>query len=181
MKQKIQIQYYHTKVGELLLGAFKDQLCICDWRYRKKRDAVDSRIKKVLHAEFEEKDSKVLQHTRQQLDEYFGGTRTTFNLPTLLVGSDFQKSVWDALQTIPYGEKRSYLELSHLLGNAKAVRAVAAANGANAIAIIVPCHRIVGSGGKLVGYAGGLKAKQQLLHLESLKTQYKLDLFSELK
>lgn len=180
MKGKIQIQYFKTKVGELILGTFDGQLCICDFRYRKMRNGVDKRIMKALNADFEEAESEVLNTAKKQLDAYFEGTRTTFDLPKRLIGSDFQKSVWNALCTIPYGEKRSYLELSHQLGNVKAIRAVAAANGANALAIIIPCHRVVGSDGKLVGYAGGLKAKQHLLNLESSKSEYKIDLFNTL-
>ncbi|HIP27800.1 MAG TPA: methylated-DNA--[protein]-cysteine S-methyltransferase, partial [Sulfurovum sp.] len=87
--------------------------------------------------------------------------------PLLMVGTDFQRSVWDGLIKIPYGTTASYLELSKNIDNEKAVRAVASANGANAISILIPCHRIIGSNGDLVGYAGGLSAKKKLLELES--------------
>jgi methylated-DNA-[protein]-cysteine S-methyltransferase len=100
------------------------------------------------------------------LDEYFRAERKRFELPLLLVGSDFQKRVWDALLGVAYGETSSYLGLAEKVGNKSAVRAVASANGANAISIIVPCHRIIGSKGELVGYAGGLRAKERLLALE---------------
>jgi methylated-DNA-[protein]-cysteine S-methyltransferase len=150
-----------------VLGAFNDKLCLCDWRYRKMRSVVDGRISRGLNAEFIEVDSPVLQEAKQQLDEYFGLERKEFELPLLCVGTDFQKRVWDALVKVEYGKTSSYLELAEAMGNRHAVRAVASANGANAIAIIVPCHRIIGSKGELVGYAGGLKAKERLLALES--------------
>jgi methylated-DNA-[protein]-cysteine S-methyltransferase len=102
-----------------------------------------------------------------QLKAYFSGTRKIFNIPLLMVGTEFQKSVWEGLIKIPYGTTTSYLELSKNIGNEKAVRAVASANGANAISILIPCHRIIGSDGSLVGYAGGLPAKKKLLTLEN--------------
>ena len=105
--------------------------------------------------------------TRAQLDEYFLAKRSEFNIPLLMLGTTFQKSVWNALLRIGYGKTASYLELSKIIGNEKAVRAVANANGANAIAIIIPCHRIIGSDGSLTGYAGGLALKKKLLELEN--------------
>ena len=101
-----------------------------------------------------------------QLAEYFAGRRTEFTVPLALRGTDFQLSVWQVLQTIPAGETRSYGEVAALIGNAKASRAVGMANNRNPVAIIVPCHRVIGSDGGLTGYAGGLPIKQQLLELE---------------
>jgi methylated-DNA-[protein]-cysteine S-methyltransferase len=150
-----------------VIGAFNDKLCLCDWRYRKMRSVVDARISRGLNAEFIESDAPVLSETKRQLDEYFRAERKQFELPLLMVGSDFQKRVWNELSNVAYGDTASYLMLSERMGNKNAVRAVASANGANAIAIIVPCHRIIGSNGELVGYAGGLKAKEKLLALES--------------
>lgn len=148
------------------MGSFNEKLCLLDFRYRKMRGAVDKRIKQGLQAEFVDRDDSVLQAARSQLDEYLAGNRMGFDLPLLLVGSDFQQSVWRALIEVPYGETSSYLQLSQRINNVKAVRAVASANGANAIAIIVPCHRIIGSNGDLVGYGGGLPLKKRLLTLE---------------
>jgi len=153
-------------VGELILGSFDNQLCMADWRYRKMRKSIDARLQKGLNAEYIQEDTVVLQQTRQQLDEYFNRKRQSFDIPLLMVGTDFQKQVWQGLMDIPYGTTCSYLELSKNIGNEKAVRAVASANGANAISIVVPCHRIIGSDGSLTGYAGGLPAKKKLLHLE---------------
>ncbi len=102
----------------------------------------------------------------EQLTEYFAGERTEFSVPLALHGTDFQLRVWKLLQRIPFGSTRSYAELADELGNPAAVRAVAAANGRNPVSIIVPCHRVIGSDGTLVGYAGGLERKRFLLELE---------------
>jgi methylated-DNA-[protein]-cysteine S-methyltransferase len=164
--ENIHLHYYQSPVGELVLGDFNNQLCLCDWRYRKMRSEVDSRILKGLQAEFEEGLTPLLAETLNQLESYFDKKLTTFDLPLLLVGTDFQQTVWKALQQIDYGKTQSYLGLSKQLNNPKAIRAVASANGANAISIIIPCHRIVGSNQELVGYAGGLSTKKKLLALE---------------
>ena len=163
---EINIQYFNTPVGEVILGAFKDKLCMADWRYRNMRKRIDKRLQQGLRAEYVEQDSPVLEQTRIQLNEYFHRARKTFDIPLLMAGTDFQKQVWQGLVDIPYGSTASYLELSQSIGNEKAVRAVASANGANAISIMIPCHRIIGSDGSLVGYAGGLAAKKKLLLLE---------------
>ncbi len=101
-----------------------------------------------------------------QLKEYFAGTRKEFDVPLDLEGTDFQKRVWEELRKIPYGKTISYKSLSEKLGDVKAIRAVGKANGQNPIAIIIPCHRVIGANGSLVGYAGGLAIKEKLLHLE---------------
>ena len=102
-----------------------------------------------------------------QLQEYFCGKRKTFDFNYELQGTDFQKKVWNALRDIPYGETRTYKDIAIAIGNPKAYRAVGLANNKNPITIVVPCHRVIGSSGKLVGYAGGLEMKQKLLHLEN--------------
>ncbi len=162
----INVQYYKTKIGELILGSFEGELCLLDFKYRRMRTTVDKRIKQGLNAEFIEGDDELLETTRQELDEYLAGKRKAFDIPLLTVGTDFQKSVWNALMKVPYGATSTYAELAEAIGNKQAVRAVAAANGANAIGIIIPCHRIIGSGGELVGYGGGLPVKKRLLKLE---------------
>jgi len=165
MKQ-VSVQYHKTRVGEMILGSFEGNLCLLDFRYRKMRTAIDNRIKSGLNTEFILRDDEILGETRKQLDEYLSGNRTFFNIPVLMVGTDFQKSVWNALLKVPYGKTASYLDLAKTIDNEKSVRAVAGANGANAIAIIIPCHRIIGNNGELVGYGGGLAVKKQLLDLE---------------
>lgn len=163
---QINIQYYKTSYGELVLGSFDEKLCMCDWRYRKIRTTIDDRLNKSLQTTFLEKDNEILKNTREQLDEYFNYKRKYFDIPLLMVGTEFQKSIWDALIQIPFGTTSSYLNLAEKITNKKAVRAVANANGANAISIFIPCHRVIGCKGELVGYAGGLQAKRKLLKLE---------------
>ena len=173
----IKIQYFKTSYGELVLGSYNNELCICDWRYRKMRTSIDNRIKKGLDSDFIEETSEIIEECKNQLTEYFEGKRESFDIPLLLIGTDFQKRVWEALIQVPYSTTSSYLELSKKMGDAKAVRAVATANGANAIAIIIPCHRIIGSDGSLVGYAGGLSTKKKLLDLEGALNKNQLSLF----
>lgn len=105
----------------------------------------------------------ILQLAIAQLNDYFAGTRVTFDVPLSFEGTAFQKTVWQALLTIPHGETRSYAQIAEQISNPKAVRAVGAANGKNPISIIAPCHRVVGSNGTLTGFAGGLQAKAWLL------------------
>jgi methylated-DNA-[protein]-cysteine S-methyltransferase len=113
-----------------------------------------------------ERDDELLADARRQLTEYFAGERTTFDLPLRPAGAPFQRRVWEALLRIPYGETASYGELARGLGHPTAARGVGAANGRNPIAIVVPCHRVIGSNGSLTGYAGGLECKRALLDLE---------------
>lgn len=167
MSSPIHIQYFDSPYGELVLGAHDGKLCLCDWRYRKKRAAIDARIQTALQVPFLEQDDALLQQTRSQLKEYFQGQRKQFDIELLMLGSDFQQRVWKALLTIPFGQSTSYLQLAQTIGQANAVRAVASANGANAISILIPCHRVIGGDGRLISYAGGLRAKEQLLRLES--------------
>ena len=163
---QINIQYYKTKYAEFILGSFKNKLCLLDFKYRKMRTTVDNRLKKGFEAEFIEQDDEILKETRKQLDEYFDMTRKEFNIPIITVGTDFQKSVWEALLKVPYGTTSTYLQLAKDIDNEKAVRAVASANGANSMGLIIPCHRIIGSNGELTGYGGGLPLKKRLLKLE---------------
>jgi methylated-DNA-[protein]-cysteine S-methyltransferase len=114
----------------------------------------------------EQDDHAVLIQAERQLDEYFTGWRKNFSIPLDMRGTHFQRSVWDALLAIPFGETRTYGQLAKQLGNPQAARAVGAANGRNPISIIVPCHRVIGSSGRLTGFAGGLDAKERLLNLE---------------
>lgn len=160
-------QYYKTPFGELKIASSGSSLCMCDWRYRKMREQIDQRITKKSGNEFKEGNSDVIEETKRQLQEYFARERRDFDIPLLLGGSPFQQRVWEELLKIPYGQTETYLGLSLRLGDPKAIRAVAGANGANAISIIVPCHRIVGSNGEMVGYAGGMTAKRKLLELEN--------------
>ena len=171
----INIQFYKTRIGEFILGSTNQKLCLLNYRHKKNRQRIDNRIQKGLMANYIEKDDDVLAQTRTQLDEYLCGNRHEFSIPLQMVGSDFQKSVWNALLEVPYGTTTSYLNIAKKINHEKAVRAVANANGANSISIIIPCHRIIGTNGKLVGYAGGLPTKEKLLMLEKQDDLFNLN------
>ena len=151
--------YMDSPVGALKLVAYDQALVAVMWD---NEDHKRVRLAKPL----EDHQHPMLQRVKKQLEEYFVGQRQQFDLPLDFQGTDFQQQVWKALLTIPYGETRSYKEIALQIGNEKAVRAVGAANGKNPISIIAPCHRVIGSGGALVGFAGGLDKKQILLSLE---------------
>ena len=157
---------YASPYGQMVLGEYKGRICLCDWRYRKMRSAIDQRLSVILQAGFQKNETDLLQQCIGQLEQYFKGQRKSFDLPMQMLGTDFQKSVWKRLQQIPYGRTLSYIELARELDNEDAVRAVAAANGANALALLIPCHRVVGKNGSMTGYAGGIRVKKQLLELE---------------
>ena len=163
---QINVQYHKTKIGELIIGSFEDKLCLLDYRYRRMRNTVDKRVQKGLHAVFIEQDDALIENTKKQLSEYLDSKRRRFDIPLLMVGSEFQMSVWNALINIPYGSISTYLQLAKDLKMESSTRAIASANGANPIAILIPCHRILGSDGNLVGYGGGLPIKKRLLKLE---------------
>lgn len=148
-----------SPVGDLTLVASDKGLVAILWE----NDSPD-RVK--LGAVEEDAGHPLLEATEAQLREYFAGTRTRFDLPLDFRGTDFQKSVWAELLAIPFGETRSYGEIAMKLGRPTASRAVGAANGRNPISIVAPCHRVIGSTGKLTGFAGGLAAKEYLLGLE---------------
>lgn len=148
-----------SPVGRLKLVASKKGLVAILWE--------NDKPKRVpLRELLEDGGQRVLVETERQLREYFAGKRRCFNLPLDMRGTAFQRGVWEALLGIPFGETRSYGELAKQLGNPDASRAVGAANGRNPISIVVPCHRVVGSSGKLTGFAGGLETKARLLELE---------------
>ena len=168
MKNIIQISRYSAPCGEMILGAYEDKLCLCNWVTEKHPGRVKKRLQTFLKADYVEASSATIQEAVRQLDEYFREERRTFDVPLLFVGTDFQKQVWRQLLEIPYGHTVSYGEMAQQLGKPSAVRAVANANGANAISIFAPCHRVIGSNHSLTGYGGGLEAKRFLLRLEGL-------------
>lgn len=118
-------------------------------------------------AEIIEEKTELLDQAVRELEEYFAGKRKEFELPLYMEGTEFQKKVWNALLQIPYGETRSYGEIAQMIGNRKACRAVGMANNRNSLMILVPCHRVIGADGSLVGYGGGLHIKEKLLALEA--------------
>jgi methylated-DNA-[protein]-cysteine S-methyltransferase len=147
-------------VGKLKLVASPNALVAVLWE-KEPPDRVKLEPMKVAPQQ------PILVETERQLSQYFLGLRTEFDLPIEPNGSSFQKKVWRALREIPFGETRSYLDLASAVGSPKACRAVGAANGKNPLAIIVPCHRVVGASGALTGFAGGLEAKAKLLAFEA--------------
>ena len=166
MSDSIHVRTWRGPLAEFVIGAYQGQLCLLDYRYRRLRQRVDQRVQRNLGASFLEADDPVSDATIAQLEEYGRGERQQFELPLRLAGSEFQQAVWQALMAVPYGGTASYGELAERLGQPQAVRAVANANGANALALVVPCHRIIGRRGELVGYGGGLELKRRLLRLE---------------
>lgn len=146
------VYFYETPVGKLCIGA--EDGCITHVAWEK------------IPREYILEETELILQCKMQLDEYFSGERTAFDLPLAPKGTDFQKKVWNALREIPYGETRTYGEIAAAIGNPKAARAVGMANNRNPIGIIIPCHRVVGVNGKLVGYAGGVEKKEWLLTLE---------------
>ena len=144
--------FYDTPVGRLCIGEENGSITRVTWTQ--------------LPKNYLQEETALILKCKNQLDEYFIGERKSFDLPLAPKGTEFQKKVWDALKEISYGETRTYGEIAETVGNPKAARAVGMANNRNPIAIIVPCHRVVGANGKLVGYAGGMEQKGKLLHLE---------------
>ena len=148
-----------SPVGKLILVASDSGLAAILWE----NDDPD-RVR--LGSIMEDPGHPVLISAERQLAEYFAGERKRFDLPLDFNGTEFQKQVWSALLTIPFGETRSYAEIARMIGRPAACRAVGAANGKNPISIVAPCHRVIGANGTLTGFAGGLKAKEYLLQLE---------------
>ena len=144
---------YQTDIGEITIGANANSIT-----YLKTYD--------VFSGEF--KETELIQDAYLQLVGYLSGKLHSFDLPIETTGTDFRKQVWRATGQIPYGQTLSYKELAQKIGNPKAIRAVGAANGKNPIYIIIPCHRVIGSNGKLIGYAGGLDIKEKLLKIEGV-------------
>jgi methylated-DNA-[protein]-cysteine S-methyltransferase len=158
----------NSPVGQLKLVANGDRLAAILWEHDKPNRV---RLGELVEAN----DRPVLIETERQLNEYFAGTRHEFDLPLTFQGTDFQKQVWAALLTIPFGQTRSYSEIATQIGNVNAVRAVGAANGRNPISIVAPCHRVIGASGDLTGFAGGLANKMLLLSLEAGQTSIEVE------
>lgn len=155
-----------TPLGAMLAGATDEALCLLEFCDRRMIDTQIERLQKRLGACFVPGDNDILAETQVQIDGYFAGARHEFTIPLETPGTAFQREVWAQLGTIPYGATRSYAEQARAIGRPRAVRAVGRANGDNRIAIIIPCHRVVGASGELCGYGGQLWRKKALLHHE---------------
>ena len=162
----INIMRFTTPLGPMTACATEKGIYLLEFSDRKNLNDELEYLKKTLHAKIIFGQNQYLDMLKEQIDEYFSGTRKIFDLPLHTPGTDFQNLVWKKLIDIPYGEHRSYKDQALAINKPKAVRAVGKANGSNRIAIIIPCHRIIGESGKLTGYAGGLWRKQWLLDFE---------------
>lgn len=150
----------------MLVGATDEALCLLEFADRRALETQIDRIRRRLGAVLVPGETDLVRQAADELGRYFAGELRKFTVPLATPGTDFQREVWMQLRTIPYGQTRSYGEQARQIGRPTAVRAVARANGDNRIAIIIPCHRVIGSDGKLTGYGGGLWRKQRLLELE---------------
>jgi AraC family transcriptional regulator of adaptative response/methylated-DNA-[protein]-cysteine methyltransferase len=156
-----------TPIGRMIGAASDSHLLLFEFPHRRMIDTQLDRVRRAHQCELEPGESSVFEMLRRQLDEYFRGDRREFTVPMHVPGTPFQERVWSALQRIPSGTTTSYARLADSIGQPNAVRAVARANGDNRIAILIPCHRVIGSNGELVGYGGGLWRKKKLLELEA--------------
>lgn len=155
-----------TPIGVMHAMATDEGICMFDFPHRRMIDHIRMRIVNGAGGEPVDGEHPHIALLEQQVLEYFTGQRTSFDLPLHMIGSEFQKKVWNALLNIPYGTTVSYQALTNGLGDEKAIRAVAKANGENGMAILIPCHRVIGKNGSLTGYAGGLRNKEWLLNHE---------------
>lgn len=147
--------YYETKIGKIGIAEKDNKITNVFFGLYKLKDNISIN------------ETSIIKLTISQIEEYLLGKRISFDIPINPIGTKFQLSVWEQLRNIPYGETRSYKQIAQGIGNVKACRAVGLANNRNPVAILVPCHRVIGSDGKLVGYAGGLNIKKFLLDLEN--------------
>ena len=148
------LNYIDSPIG--VLGLVQEEECLTEVFFGKSES----------HQDYSQEETPLLKEAKKQLEAYFEGCQKSFDLPLNPKGTDFQKTVWQALLLIPYGETRSYKDIAAAIGSPKASRAVGMSNNKNPLSILVPCHRVIGSSGKLVGYGGGLAIKEKLLGLE---------------
>lgn len=167
MSTKVYTAEIPTPIGVMLAAATESHLVLFEFPHRRMIDTQLARVRRLMDCELTPGESPVFAHLRSELDEYFAGSRYEFTVPLDFRGTPFQMRVWSALQRIPCGRTTSYARLAESIGSPNAVRAVARANGDNRIAILIPCHRVIGTSGELVGYGGGLARKRKLLDLES--------------
>jgi AraC family transcriptional regulator of adaptative response/methylated-DNA-[protein]-cysteine methyltransferase len=165
-----------TELGIMIACAVDDGICLLEFHDRRMLNSEYKYLSEYFNTSIEEGNNIHFTILRQQLAEYFDGTRKEFTVPLISPGSDFQLKVWKELLNIPYGSTRSYLDQAIAIGKQESIRAVANANGMNRIAIIIPCHRVIGSDGHLTGYGGGLKRKRWLIDHEKKHSGQPVDL-----
>ena len=162
----VQLAWIETPLGPMVAGSVDEKICLLEFTDRRMLEAQFRKLRGHLRLPMIPGDSAALRKLRTEIAEYFEGKRTEFTLPLAYRGSEFEETVWNQLLQIPAGETRSYQDIARALGNPKGSRAVGRANGMNRIAILIPCHRVVGKDGGLVGYGGGLAKKRWLLDHE---------------
>ena len=165
--QILQFERFATRLGPMMAIACGEGLCLLEFTDRRMLERELCELKRRMNGVILPGRSSFIDQAKTELEAYFSGNLKSFSLPLITPGTAFQQQVWEGLKTIPYGETRSYKAQSIALGNPKAIRAVASANGMNRLAIIIPCHRVIGSDGSLTGYAGGLARKEWLLEHEA--------------
>ena len=165
-ESSIWINRVATPLGSMIVGVHDSGLCLLEFAERRMLDTQLKRLTRHMGRVFLPGEHPMMEQVRREVDAYFDGSLRAFSLPIRTPGTAFQESVWEALQEIPYGETRSYAQVAETIGQPEAVRAVGRANGDNRIAIVVPCHRVVGSSGEPVGYGGGIWRKEYLLAME---------------
>jgi len=174
MAGTIYYKQLQTPIGPMIACSGDKGICLLEFYEEGGLERKIASVEKWLKGVLIKETTPYLEQAEKELQQYFAGERKVFEVPLQLHGTDFQKQVWQALQTIPYGVTRSYMQQTLSFTVAESIRAVANANGKNPIAIIVPCHRVIGSNGSLTGYAGGLWRKKYLLELESEVKQGRL-------
>jgi O-6-methylguanine DNA methyltransferase len=172
----INIIKIETPLGEMVAGATDGGVCLLEFNDRRMLPTEYKDLKRLLNTTIEDGKNLHLENLKKQLKEYFEGRRKEFTVPLVTPGTDFQQSVWKELQHIQFGSTRSYQEQAIALNSPDSVRAVANANGMNRISILIPCHRVIGSDGRLTGYGGGLKRKKWLLDHEKKYSGKAIDL-----
>ncbi len=159
-----------TPFGEMIAGVRDDVVCLFDFYHRKSIDSIKQRVALHMKDYYLQEENPIFKELSAQINAFAQGRLKEFSIPTVFCGTDFQKSVWQHISEIPYGETLTYQKLALKVGDENMVRAVAGATGDNCLAIIVPCHRIIGANGSLTGYSGGVDVKKRLLQLEMANT-----------
>lgn len=175
-KNCLSITKLNSPLGQMFAIAVEEGLCLLEFADSSKLQKEFNQLEKHLKSSIQSGNNRHLTELNNQLEEYFKGSRQEFSIPLITPGTNFQNKVWKELQNIPYGQTRSYKKQAITLGDKNAVRAVAGANGSNRISILIPCQRVIGNNGQLIGYGGGLWRKKWLIeHEGSLPTQLKIN------
>ena len=167
MIAEIKTKHYTSPYGEIIIGEFDSKICLIDWAENLKRKTIDHRLQRILKAKYVEGESELMNLAFCQLMEYFKGERKEIDVPYIMAGSDFQKKIWCKLQTVPYGGTITFDQLGQMVGKENVLRTIAATLGSNALAVIVPTHRMVGATHMMVNYGGGAENKKRLMDVET--------------